>query len=80
MAWGRNRRLAPLRDRRMETQASLQKLNLEMSNLDEEELRIKSLQVKLQNSLYTLDSDLDREIIISLYASLNEYIIFEYKN
>ena len=32
-----NKRLAPLRDRRMENQAKLQKLNLEMSNLDEEE-------------------------------------------
>jgi len=75
-----NKRLAPLRDRRMETQASLQKLNLEMSNLDEEELRIKSLQVKLQNSLETLDSDLDREKSISLDASLNEKRIFEEKN
>jgi chromosome segregation protein len=75
-----NKRLAPLRDRRMETQANLQKLNLEMSNLDEEESRIKSLQVKLQNSLETLDSDLDREKSISLDASLNEKRISEEKN
>jgi chromosome segregation protein len=75
-----NKRLAPLRDRRMETQANLQKLNLEMSNLDEKESRIKSLQVKLQNSLETLDSDLDREKSISLDASLNEKRIFEEKN
>jgi len=75
-----NKRLAPLRDRRMETQANLQKLNLEMSNLDEEESRIKKLQVKLQNSLETLDSDLDREKSISLDASLNEKRIFEEKN
>ena len=75
-----NKRLAPLRDRKMETQAILQKLNLEMSNLDEEELRIKSLQIKLQNSLETLDSDLEREKSISLDASLNEKRIFEEKN
>ena len=75
-----NKRLAPLRDKRMETQANLQKLNLEMSNLDEEESRIKKLQVKLQNSLETLDSDLDREKSISLDASLNEKRIFEEKN
>ena len=75
-----NKRLAPLRDRRMETQANLQKLNLEMSNLDEEELRIKSLQIKLQNSLETLNSDLEREKSISLDASLNEKRIFEEKN
>ena len=48
-----NKRLAPLRDRKMENLASLQKLNLEMANLDEEESRIKNLQIRLQNSLET---------------------------
>ncbi len=67
-----NKRLTPLRDRRMENLAGLQKLNLEMSNLVEEESRIKNLQIKLQNSLETLDSDLEREKSISLDASLNE--------
>jgi chromosome segregation protein len=67
-----NKRLAPLRDRRVENLARLQKLNLEMSNLDEEESRIKSLQIKLINSLETLDSDLQREKSISLDSSLNE--------
>ena len=75
-----NKRLAPLRDRKMETQANLQKLNLEMSNLIEEESRVKSLQIKLQNSLETLDSDLEREKSISLDASLNEKRILEEKN
>ncbi|MDC0418319.1 AAA family ATPase [Pelagibacteraceae bacterium] len=75
-----NKRLAPLRDRRMENLAKLQKLNLEMSNLDEEESRIKKLQIKLQNSLDTLDSDLEREKSISLDASLNEKRILEEKN
>ena len=75
-----NKRLAPLRDRRMENLAKLQKLNLEMSNLDEEESRIKNLQIKLQNSLDTLDSDLEREKSISLDASLNEKRILEEKN
>jgi len=67
-----NKRLAPLRDRRMENLASLQKLNLEMGNLDEEESRVKNLQIKLQKSLETLDSDLQREQNISLDASSNE--------
>jgi len=75
-----NKRLAPLRDRRMENIAKLQKLNLEMSNLDEEESRIKNVQIKLQNSLDTLDSDLEREKSISLDASLNEKRILEEKN
>jgi len=75
-----NKRLAPLRDRKMENLAKLQKLNLEMSNLDEEESRIKNLQIKLQNSLDTLDSDLVREKSISLDASFNEKRILEEKN
>jgi len=75
-----NKRLAPLRDRRMENMAKLQKLNLEMSNLEEEESRIKNLQIKLQNSMDTLDSDLEREKSISLDASLNEKRILEEKN
>ena len=75
-----NKRLAPLRDRRMENLAKLQKLNLEMTGLDEEESRIKSLQIKLQNSLDTLDSDLEREKSISLDASLNEKRILGEKN
>ncbi len=75
-----NKRLAPLRDRKMENLAKLQKLNLEMSNLDEEESRIKNLQIKLQKSLDTLDSDLEREKSISLDASLNEKRILKEKN
>ena len=75
-----NERLAPLRDRKMENLSRLQKLNLEMTNLNEEESRIKSLQIKLQNSLETLDSDLQREKSISLDASLNEKRILEEKD
>ena len=75
-----NKRLAPLRERRIENLAKLQKLNLEMTALDEEESRVKGLQIKLQNSLETLDSDLEREKSISLDASLNEKRILEEKN
>ena len=75
-----NKRLAPLRDSRMENLAKLQKLNLEMSNLDEEEFRIKNLQIKLQKSLDTLDSDLEREKSISLDSAFNEKRILEEKN
>ena len=67
-----NIKLSPLRDKKMESLASLQKLNLDMTNLEEEEKRIKKLTVKLQNSLETVDSDLSREKSISLDASINE--------
>ena len=67
-----NKKLAPLRDKRMESAATLQKLNLDMTNLVEEESRIKSLQEKLEKSIKTVESDLEREKSISLDADLNE--------
>ncbi len=75
-----NKRLAPLRDKKMESLATLQKLNLEMKNLDEEEERFKNLKIKLQKSLSTIDADLEREKSISLDSSLNEKRILEEKN
>ncbi len=67
-----NKKLAPLRDKKMESAARLQKLNLDMSNLVEEEERVKSLQGKLEKSIKTIESDLEREKSISLDADLNE--------
>jgi chromosome segregation protein len=43
-----------------------------MSNLVEEEARVKSLQDKLEKSIKTIESDLEREKSISLDAELNE--------
>ena len=43
-----------------------------MTNLVEEEARVKSLQEKLDKSIKTVDSDLEREKSISLDAELNE--------
>ena len=56
----------------MESAAKLQKLNLDMANLVEEESRVKSLQEKLEKSIKTIESDLERERSISLDANLNE--------
>ena len=67
-----NKKLAPLRDKKMESVASLQKINLDMASLDEEEARVKSLQEKLEKSIRTVESDLEREKSISLDADLNE--------
>ena len=67
-----NKKLAPLRDKQMESAATLQKLNLDMSSLVEEEARVKSLQEKLEKSIKTIVSDLEREKSISLDADLNE--------
>ena len=75
-----NEKLTPLRDKKMESLAKLQKLNLDMTSLEEEEKRVKNLQEKLQKSLLTIESDLEREKSISLDASLNEKRILEEKN
>jgi chromosome segregation protein len=75
-----NKKLTPLRDKKMESLAKLQKLNLDMESLVEEEKRVKSLQEKLQKSLLTINSDLEREKSISLDSSLNEKRILEEKN
>ena len=74
-----NRKLSPLRDKKMESAASLQKLNLDMTNLVEEEARVKSLQDKLEKSIKTIESDLEREKSISLDADLNEKRILKEK-
>ena len=75
-----NKRLAPLRDRKIENLAKLQKLNLDMANLEEEENRARNLKIKLRKSLDTIDSDLEREKSITLDSSLNEKRILEEKN
>ncbi len=75
-----NNRLTPLRDRKMESLAKLQKINLDMSNLDEEETRVKNIKIKLEKTMEMLNSDLEREKSISLDASLNEKRILEEKN
>ena len=67
-----SKKLAPLRDKKMESAASLQKLNLDMTSLVEEEARVKALQEKLEKSIKTVEPDLEREKSISLDADLNE--------
>ncbi len=75
-----NKKLSPLRDKKMESAATLQKLNLDMTNLVEEEVRVKSLQEKLEKSIKTVDSDLQREKSISLDADLNEKRVLKEKD
>ena len=75
-----NRKLRPLKDKKIENLSRLQKINLEITNLQKEEERIKDLNKKIQNNLRTIDSDLEREKSISLDASLNEKRMLEEKN
>ena len=75
-----NKKLEPLKDKKIENSSSIQKINLEISNLNEEEKRVKDLNIKLLNNIKTIQSDLEREKSISLDASLNEKRILEEKN
>ena len=75
-----NKKLQPLKDRKTENLSKLQKINLEVDNLNEEEKRVKDLNAKLINSIKVIESDLEREKSISLDASLNEKRILEEKN
>ncbi len=75
-----SKKLSPLRDKKIESVAKIQKLNLDMTGLDEEESRVKSLKLKLEKSIKTVESDLERERSISLDADLNEKRILQEKN
>ncbi len=75
-----NKKLSPLRDKKIENLAKLQKLNLDMVKLEEEEERVKTLNAKLKNSIDTIVADLDRERSIALDASVNEKRILQEKN
>ena len=75
-----NKKLEPLKDKKIENSSSIQKINLEISSLKEKEKRVKDLNIKLLNNIKTIQSDLEREKSISLDALLNEKRILEEKN
>ena len=75
-----NKKLEPLKDKKIENLSSIQKINLEISSLNEKEKRVKDLNIKLLNNIKIIQSDLEREKSISLDASLNEKRILEEKN
>ena len=75
-----NKKLSPLRDKKMENLAKIQKINLELSNLDQEENRIRNIQEKLKKSRSEIESDLEREKSITLDSSLNEKRLLEEKD
>ena len=75
-----NKKIQPLRDKKMENLSKIQKLNLEIGNLNEREKDVKELNKKLLANIKLIDSDLEREKSISLDSSLNEKRILEEKN
>ena len=74
-----NLKLKPLRDKNIEILSKLQRLNLEIKNLGEQEIRIKSEKESLLDSEKTLEIDIDREKRIIIDASSNEKRLKEEK-
>ena len=75
-----NLKLKPLRDKNIEILSKLQRLNLELQNLEDEENRAKTDKNKLLKSKETIVKDLEREKNIILDAQSNEKRLGEEKN
>ena len=74
-----NLKLKPLRDKNIEILSKLQRLNLEIKNLEEQEIRLRGEKEGLIDSEKTLEIDIDREKRIIIDASSNEKRLKEEK-
>ena len=73
-------KVSPLREKNIENLSKLQRLNLELKGIDEENERIQ-LEIKnIKKSLTTIDEDIDREKSIVIDATSNEKRLKEEKN
>tara|TARA_B100000029_G_scaffold507619_1_gene592700 strand:- start:185 stop:2581 length:2397 start_codon:yes stop_codon:yes gene_type:complete len=70
----------PIRDKNIENLSKIQRLNLELKNLDEESDRIRGEIENIKSSLKTIDDDADREKSIIIDANSNEKRLKEEKN
>jgi chromosome segregation protein len=70
----------PLRSKNIENLSKIQRLNLELQSLDEENLRTKDDIENIKKSLKTIEEDIDREKGIVIDANSNEKRLKEEKN
>ena len=70
----------PLREKNIENLSKIQRLNLELQNLDEENTRIQDEIENIKKSLQTFDDDIDREKGIIIDANSNEKRLKEEKS
>jgi len=75
-----NLKLKPLRDKNIEILSKLQRLNLELQNLEDEKKRAKTDKNRLLKSLSTVEADIEREKNIILEAQSNEKRLNEESN
>ena len=72
-------KVAPLREKNIENLSRIQRLNLELQNLDEENTRIQDEIETIKKSIKTLDEDISRENGIIIDANSNEKRLKEEK-
>ncbi len=73
-------KVSPLREKNIENLSRIQRLNLELQNLDEENTRIQDEIEFIKKSLLTLEEDISREKGIIIDANSNEKRLKEEKN
>ncbi len=73
-------RVTPLREKNIENLSRIQRLNLELQSLDDENTRTQEEIENIKNSLQTLDEDISREKGIIIDANSNEKRLKEEKN
>ena len=72
-------KVTPIRERNIENLSKIQRLNLELKSLDEENERIEEEIKSLKNSLTMIEEDIDREKSIVIDANSNEKRLKEEK-
>jgi len=73
-------KVTPIREKNLENLSKIQRLNLELKGLDEENERIKKEIDTIKNTLKVIDEDIDREKSIVIDANSNEKRLKEEKN
>jgi len=73
-------KINPIKDKNIENISKIQRLNLELKSLDEENERITQEITNIKSSLKTIDEDIDREKSIVIDANSNEKRLKEEKH
>ena len=73
-------KVSPLREKNIENLSKIQRMNLELQNLDEENIRTQDEIENIKKSLKTIEEDIDREKGIVIDANSNEKRLKEEKN
>ena len=73
-------KVSPLREKNIENLSRIQRLNIDLQNLDEENIRTQDAIENIKRSLKTVEEDIDREKGIVIDANTNEKRLKEEKS